>query len=56
MKILIEVDEQDYKKLQRTEMTIDDMFNTTQGRIYGAVVNGEVQYEVACLNCGKEMK
>lgn len=50
MKILIEVDEQDYKKLQRTEMTIEDMFNTTQGRIYGAVVSGEVQYEDGYTN------
>lgn len=40
MRILIDIDESDYKELCQTVMSIDEMDNTTQGRVYCAIVRG----------------
>lgn len=39
-RIQIEISEEDYMKLKKYVMTIDDMYNTLQGRIYTAIVHG----------------
>lgn len=39
-RIQIEISEEDYIKLKKYVMTIDDMYNTLQGRIYTAIVHG----------------
>jgi hypothetical protein len=37
MEIKITISEQDFKAVLKTVMTIDDMENTTKGRIYGSI-------------------
>ena len=49
MRILIDIDESDYKELCQTVMSIDEMENTTQGRVYSAIVKGRRQeVDVKC--------
>lgn len=40
MRILIDIDESDYKEICRKVMSIDEMENTTHGRVYCAIVRG----------------
>ena len=40
MKIEIEISEEDYKRIESTVMTIEEMYETLDGRLYRAVVNG----------------
>ena len=40
MKIEIEISEEDYKSIESTVMTIEEMYETLDGRLYRAVVNG----------------
>jgi hypothetical protein len=40
MKIEIEISEEDYKRIESTVMTIEEMHETLDGRLYRAVVNG----------------
>lgn len=40
MKILIDIDASDYKEICQTVMSIDEMDNTTHGRVYCAIVRG----------------
>ena len=39
MNIVIDIDEDDYKEICKKAMTIDEMQNTIQGRIYSAIVH-----------------
>jgi len=41
MKRVIEIDEKDLGILKKTAMSVDDMFNTLQGRIYCAVAGSK---------------
>ena len=40
MKIEIEISEEDYKRIESTVMTIEEMHETLDGRLYRAIVNG----------------
>ena len=39
MEIKIIISEEDFKKVQKTVMTIDEMENTLQGRIYSSIAH-----------------
>lgn len=40
MKIPIDIDKNDYDDIQKTVMSIDEMYNTTQGRVYRSIIKG----------------
>ena len=42
MKIEIEISEEDYKSIESTVMTIEEMHETVKGRLYRAVVVGNL--------------
>lgn len=41
MRITIEISEKDYNKVYNTSVTVGELYETLQGRIYRAIVNGE---------------
>ena len=40
IKFEIEISVDDYKEIEKTCMSINDMYNTLNGRIYSAIVSG----------------
>ena len=40
IKFEIEISVDDYKEIEKTCMSINDMYNTLNGRIYSAIVHG----------------
>ena len=40
MKFTIEISEEDYEAVRDTVMTVEEMYETVQGRIYRAIVDG----------------
>ena len=40
MKLLIEISKEDFDSINKTEMTVKDLYETVQGRVYRAIVNG----------------
>lgn len=52
MQIVIDISEKDFKAVQKTVFTIDEMYETLNGRVYCAVAGGIVlpkpKKEVGC--------